>query len=365
MPYSERLLLGPGPSNPYPEAVAALTRPMLGILDPEFLGLLDETMQRLRDVFRTKNALTLPISGTGSAGMEACFVNLLEPGDTAIVGVNGLFGERMCEVARRCGADVVRVEEQWGRALEPQRLIDAQREHPSARLLAVVHAETSTGVANDIAPLGAIADTDTLLLVDMVTSLGGMPVEVDEWRIDACYSATQKCLGVPPGLAPLTFGERALERVRARERPPQSWYLDLGLIGAYVGGSTRRYHHTAPISMIYALHAGLGAILDEGLDAAWERHRRVGTRLQAALPEFGFRLGAEQGHRLPQLTLAWLPEGSDDAALRKQLLETYGIDIGGGLGEFAGLAWRIGLMGNSARDRSVTALLGALRELLE
>jgi alanine-glyoxylate transaminase / serine-glyoxylate transaminase / serine-pyruvate transaminase len=365
VPYAERLLLGPGPSNPYPEAVAGLARPMLGILDPEFLGLLDETMQRLRDVFRTRNALTLPISGTGSAGMEACFVNLLEPGDTAIIGVNGLFGERMSEVARRCGADVVRVEEQWGRALDPQRLIDAHRGHPSARLLAVVHAETSTGVENDIAPLGSLADTDTLLVVDMVTSLGGIPVEVDEWRVDACYSATQKCLGVPPGLAPLTFGERALERVRARDRPPQSWYLDLGLIGAYVGGSTRRYHHTAPISMICALHAGLGALLDEGLDAVWERHRRVGARLQEALPEFGFRLAAEQGHRLPQLTSAWLPEGADDAALRKQLLETYGIDVGGGIGEFAGTAWRIGLMGNSARDRSVTALLGALRELLE
>jgi alanine-glyoxylate transaminase/serine-glyoxylate transaminase/serine-pyruvate transaminase len=231
-------------------------------------------------------------------------------------------------------------------------------------LLAVVHAETSTGVENDIAPLAALGDTDTLLLVDTVTSLGGIPVEVDEWRIDACYSATQKCLGVPPGLAPLTFGERAVERLRDRESPPQSWYLDLGLIGAYVGGSTRRYHHTAPIVMIYALHAGLGAILDEGLDAAWERHRRVGARLHEALPELNFRLASQQGHRLPQLTTAWLPEGADDAALRKGLLETYGIEVGGGLGEFAGLAWRIGLMGNSARERSVTALLGALRELI-
>jgi alanine-glyoxylate transaminase/serine-glyoxylate transaminase/serine-pyruvate transaminase len=315
-------------------------------------------------VFRTKNALTLPISGTGSAGMEACFVNLLEPGDTAIVGVNGVFGERMAEVARRCGADVVRVEEAWGRALDPQRLIDAQREHPHARLLAVVHAETSTGVENDIAPLAAIADTDTLLVVDTVTSLAGIPVEVDGWRVDACYAGTQKCLGVPPGLAPLTFGERAVERLRNRSHPPQSWYLDLGLIGAYVGGSTRRYHHTAPIVMIYSLHAGLGAVLDEGLDAVWERHRRVGARLHRELPELGFRLAAEKGHQLPELTTAWLPEGADDAALRKNLLETYGIEVGGGLGEFAGLAWRIGLMGNSARDRSVTALLGALRELL-
>lgn len=364
MPHSERLLLGPGPSNPYPEAVAALTRPVLGHLDPEFLALLDETMERLRSVFRTKNALTLPISGTGSAGMEACFVNLLEPGDTAIVGVNGVFGERMADVARRCGAEVIRVEEAWGRALDPQRLIDAQREHPDARLLAVVHAETSTGVENDIAPLAAIADTDTLLVVDTVTSLAGIPVEVDGWRIDACYSGTQKCLGVPPGLAPLTFGERAVDRLRNRSHPPQSWYLDLGLIGAYVGGSTRRYHHTAPIVMIYSLHAGLGAVLDEGLDAVWERHRRVGARLHAELPALRFRLAAEKGHQLPELTTAWLPEGADDAALRKSLLETYGIEVGVGLGEFAGKAWRIGLMGHSARDRSVTALLGALRELL-
>jgi alanine-glyoxylate transaminase/serine-glyoxylate transaminase/serine-pyruvate transaminase len=364
VPQSERLLLGPGPSNPYPEAVAALTRPVLGHLDPEFLGLLDETMERLRAAFRTKNALTLPISGTGSAGMEACFVNLLEPGDTAIVGVNGVFGDRMAEVARRCGAEVVRVEEAWGRALDPQRLIDAQRNHPDARLVAVVHAETSTGVENDIAPLAALADTDSLLVVDAVTSLAGIPVDVDAWRIDACYSGSQKCLGVPPGLAPLTFGERAVDRLRNRTHAPQSWYLDLGLIGAYVGGSTRRYHHTAPIVMIYSLHAGLGAVLEEGLDAVWERHRRVGARLHGELPLLGFRLAAERGHQLPELTTAWLPEGADDAALRKALLETYGIEVGGGLGEFAGKAWRIGLMGHSARDRSVTALLGALRELL-
>jgi alanine-glyoxylate transaminase/serine-glyoxylate transaminase/serine-pyruvate transaminase len=364
VPHSERLLLGPGPSNPYPEAVAALTRPVLGHLDPEFIALLDETMERLRRVFRTKNALTVPISGTGSAGMEACFVNLLEPGETAIVGVNGVFGERMADVARRCGAEVVRVEESWGRALDPQRLIDAQREHPDARLLAVVQAETSTGVENDVAPLAALADTDTLLVVDTVTSLGGIPGEGDGWRVDACYSGTQKCLGVPPGLAPLTFSERAVDRLRNRRHPPQSWYLDLGLIGAYVGGSTRRYHHTAPIVMIYSLHAGLGVLLDEGLDAAWERHRRVGARLHEKLPDLGFRLAAQDGHRLPQLTTAWLPEGADDAALRKGLLETYGIEVGGGLGEFAGKAWRIGLMGNSARDRSVAALLGALGELL-
>src|SRR5437899_8726099 len=220
MPQSERLLLGPGPSNPYPEAVAALTRPVLGHLDPEFLALLDETMDRLRTVFRTKNTLTLPISGTGSAGMEACFVNLTEPGDTAIVGVNGVFGERMCEVARRCGAEVVRVDEPWGRAIDPQRLLDAHRQHPDARVLAVVQAETSTGVENDVAPLAALRETDTLLLVDAVTSLGGIPVAVDAWGIDAVYSGTQKCLGVPPGLSPVSFSERAAARARARANPP-------------------------------------------------------------------------------------------------------------------------------------------------
>lgn len=361
---TDRLLLGPGPSNPYPEATVALTRPMLGHLDPEFLALLDETMARLRAVFRTEHALTFPVSGTGSAGMEACFVNLLEPGDTAIIGVNGVFGERMCEVARRCGAEVVRVDTAWGRALDPEQLLDAQHAHPRARLLAVVHAETSTGVENEVAPLAALAETDTLFVVDAVTSLGGIPIEVDAWGIDACYSGTQKCLGVAPGLAPLTLSERARARVRGRVAPPQSWYLDLGLIERYVAGSQRAYHHTAPVAMIFSLHAALGAILDEGLDAAWARHRRVGARLQHELPRLGFPLLAEESHRLPQLTSAWLPAGADDVTLRKELLETYGIEVGVGLGEFAGRAWRIGLMGHSARDRNVTTVLGALRDLV-
>ena len=364
MPLSDRLLLGPGPSNPYPEAVAALARPILGHMDPEFLAILDETMARLRTVFRTDNPLTLPISGTGSAGMEACFVNLLESGDTVIVGANGVFGDRMCEVARRCGADVVRIEERWGMPLDPQRLLDAQRDHPGARVVAVVHAETSTGVENDIAPLAALRGTDTLLLVDTVTSLGGIPVEIDAWGVDASYSGTQKCLGVPPGLSPLTFSERAVARLQSRTQPPQSWYLDLSLIATYVAGSARVYHHTAPVAMVMSLHAALGALLDEGLEAAWARHRAVGTRLQDELPTLGFRLVVPDGHRLPELTTAWLPDGADDATLRKALLQTYGIEVGSGLGEFAGKAWRIGLMGHSARERSVTTLLGALRELL-
>jgi alanine-glyoxylate transaminase/serine-glyoxylate transaminase/serine-pyruvate transaminase len=242
-------------------------------------------------------------------------------------------------------------------------MLEAQAARPDARLLAVVHAETSTGVVNDVAPLRALQDTDTLLLVDTVTSLGGIPVEVDGWGIDAVYSGTQKCLGVPPGLAPLSFSPRAVERVRTRTKPSQSWYLDLGLIGEYVGAE-RRYHHTAPISMIYALHAGLGVLRAEGLEASWARHARVGEALQQALPELGFRLFAQEGHRLPELTTAWLPDEVDDASLRATLRDRYDIEVGSGLGELAGKGWRIGLMGHGARERSVVTLTGALRELL-
>lgn len=361
--HPERLLLGPGPSNPYPEVMEALARPVVGHLDPAFLAVLDETAGRLRSVMKTGNALTLPISGTGSAGMEACFVNLLEPGDSAIIGVNGVFGERMCEVARRCGAEVVRVEAEWGTALDPQALLDAQKANPDARIVSTVHAETSTGVRNDIEPLAALQATGTLLVVDAVTSLGGIPLDVDGWGIDACYSGTQKCLGVPPGLAPVTFSERSQRRISERDTPPQSWYLDLGLIGSYVGAE-RRYHHTAPISMVYALHAGLGVLLDEGLDASFERHRAVGSELQASLEDRGFSLVAQEGHRLPQLTSVELPDGADEAKLRTALREEFDIEVGAGLGAFAGRAWRIGLMGHGARRSSVASLLGALDELL-
>ena len=360
---TERLLLGPGPSNPYPEVMAALARPVLGHLDPEFLDLLDETGERLRSAFKTANSLTLPISGTGSAGMEACFVNLLEPGDPVIVGVNGLFGERMCEVARRVGAEVTRIDAPWGEALDPERLLDAQRQAPATRVVAVVHAETSTGVRNDIEPLAALAATDTLLVVDTVTSLGGIALDVDGWAIDACYSGTQKCLGVPPGLAPVTFSDRARARMKARTAPSQSWYLDLELLDAYLG-SARRYHHTAPVSMIYALHAGLGRLLDEGLEAAWARHAAVGAMLQNGLVELGFELVAPEGHRLPELTTARLPAGLEEAPLRARLRDEFDVEVGGGLGPFAGTVWRIGLMGHGARPRSVATLLGALRTLL-
>ncbi len=363
--HGDRLLLGPGPSTPYPEAVEALTRPVLGHLDPEYLGVIGEIGDRLRAVFRTRNELTLPVSGTGSAGMEACLGSLLEPDETVVVGVNGYFGERLCEVARRGGAEVVRVEVPWGSALDPADLLAAQRANPHAALLAVVAAETSTGVRNDIAPLGPqLARTDTLLLVDAVTALGGTPLEVDGWQIDACYSASQKCLGAPPGLAPVTLGPRAVERMRARRTPIRSFYLDLGLLHDYFLASPPTYHHTASSTLAYSLHAGLGRLLAEGVEQVWQRHARVGGLLQDALPELGFWLVAADGVRLPQLTATILPDGLDDAVARKRLLTEYGIEVGGGLGAYAGRAWRIGLMGHAATERSVVTLLGAVRELL-
>lgn len=360
MPLTDRVLMGPGPCNPYPEAVQALARPMLGHLDPEFVALLDETCERLRTVFRTDNPMTLPISGTGSAGMEAAFVNFVGRGDPVVIGVNGVFGVRMCDVAARCGAEVVAVEAPWGQPIDPQQLLDA---HPAPRVIAVVHAETSTGARSDIAPLGA-GKGDALLLVDCVTSVGGIEVDVDGWGVDVAYAGTQKCLGVAPGLAPLTVSERARERLV--ERSP-SWYLDLRMIGRYTGPATgaRTYHHTAPVSMVMSLHAGLGALLDEGLDAAVARHADCGRRLQQGLVDLGFELFAAEGHRLPQLTTVWVPEGVDDGATRAALLDRYGIEVGGGLGEFAGRVWRVGCMGHTARHRNVTLLLGALAELMD
>jgi alanine-glyoxylate transaminase / serine-glyoxylate transaminase / serine-pyruvate transaminase len=359
-PLTDRVLMGPGPCNPYPEAVEALARPMLGHLDPEFVAILDETCDRLRAVFRTANPMTLPISGTGSAGMEAAFVNLVRPGDPVVVGVNGVFGARMCDVAARCGAEVVAVEAPWGQPIDPERLLSA---HPAPRIIAVVHAETSTGVRSDVAPLGA-GKGDALLLVDCVTSVGGIEVDIDGWGVDVAYAGTQKCLGVAPGLAPLTVSERARDRLV--ERSP-SWYLDLRMIGRYTGPATgpRTYHHTAPVSMILSLHAGLGAVLDEGLDAAIARHAECGRLLQDGLVDLGLELFAAEDHRLPELTTVWIPERIDDAKARASLLDRYGIEIGGGLGEFAGRVWRIGCMGHTARPRNVTLVLGALAEVMD
>ena len=357
MVVTDRVLMGPGPCNPYPEATEGLGRPMLGHLDPEFIRILDETCDRLRQVWQTSNQLTLPVSGTGSAGMEAAFVNSVGPGDVVVVGVNGLFGERMCDVARRCGAEVVRVEAPWGSPLDPEALLGA---HPSPKVIALVHAETSTGVRNDVEAV-ATGKGDSLLLADCVTSLGGIPVDVDGWGVDIAYSGTQKCLGVSPGLAPFTMGPRAWER---RITDPRSWYLDLGMIGDYTSGATRKYHHTAPIAMVLSLHAGLGAVLEEGLEAAWARHAECGSALQDGLEKLGLKLWAEEGHRLPELTTVVVPEGVDDAAIRRELLSRYGIEIGGGVGPWAGKVWRIGCMGHTARIRNVVLLLAALGELL-
>jgi alanine-glyoxylate transaminase/serine-glyoxylate transaminase/serine-pyruvate transaminase len=363
MPVADRLLMGPGPSNPYPEVTAALSRPILGHLDPEFLSLLDTCNDRLREVFGTTNALTLPISGTGSAGMEASFVNFVRPGDPVVVGVNGVFGERMCDVAERHGAVVTRVDAPWGQPLDPETLLCA---HDSPSMIALVHAETSTGILNDIGLIGRNKG-DALVLVDMVTSLGGIEVAVDDWHVDIAYSGTQKCLGVPPGLAPLTVSERAHERLVAR---PSSWYLDLNLLSRYVEGGEggRVYHHTAPVAMVAALNAGLGVLLEEGLENVQKRHAECGGLLQEGLVALGFELFAQAEHRLPQLTTVRIPDdlppGLSEADCRGQLLSRYGIEIGAGAGQLAGKVWRIGCMGHTARPRNVLALLGALAEVL-
>lgn len=363
MAIDERLLMGPGPCNVYPEVAAAMTRPLLGHLDPEFLAVLDETCDRLRAVFKTANRLTLPVSGTGSAGMEAALVNVVGEGDVVVVGVNGLFGARLAEVARRCGGEVVEVPAPWGEPLDPDAVLGA---HPGPKVIALVHAETSTGVRNDVEALGS-AKGEALLVLDTVTSLGGIEVDVDGWGVDVAYSATQKCLGVPPGLAPLSVGERAAAR---RVDRPSSWYFDIGLIAQYVEGQGgRTYHHTAPVSMIFALHAGLGVLLEEGHERSLERHRSCGQMLQDGLEAMGLELLAPKGHRLPQLTTVRvphdLPAGLDEAGVRRRLLERYDIEIGAGVGPLAGAVWRIGCMGNTARPKNVTLLLAALAEVLE
>lgn len=362
----ERHLFGPGPSNPYPEATAALAAPLLGHLDPEFLRVMDETCDRLRAVWGTDNQRTLPISATGSAGMEAAFVNTVSAGDVVVVAVNGLFGQRMCDVAARCGAEVVPVEHDWGTPVDVQRVVDA---HPSPKVIAAVHAETSTGVRSDIAALGAARDSDrpdALLLVDAVTSIGGIELRADAWGVDVGYAGTQKCLGVAPGLAPFTIGERAWAR---RVEKPQSWYLDLGMLGGYVGEAAgkgaRTYHHTAPTAMVASLHAGLGRILDEGLANVWARHEEAGAMLQAGLEAMDLELFAQEGARLPELTTVKVPDGVDSATVRKILLERHNLEIGAGAGEFASSVWRIGLMGHNARPDAVLTVLAALQDALQ
>lgn len=362
----ERHLFGPGPSNPYPEATRALAEPLLGHLDPQFLRIMDETCDMLRTLWGTDNARTLPLSATGSAGMEAAFVNTVHPGDVVVVAVNGLFGQRMTDVAARCGAEVVAVEHDWGQPVDVDRVLSA---HPSPAIVAAVHAETSTGVRSDIAALGAglrSQGSDALLLVDAVTSIGGIELRADDWGIDIGYAGTQKCLGVAPGLAPFTISDRAFER---RVEKPRSWYLDLGMLGGYVGeagvkGGQRTYHHTAPTAMVASLHAGLTRILEEGLDAVRDRHQAAGDALQAGLEEMGLELFAAAGSRLPELTTVKVPDGVDSAAVRKELLDRHGIEIGAGAGPYATSVWRIGLMGPNARPGAVLLVLAALKDVL-
>lgn len=361
----DRTLLGPGPTNPYPEATAGLAAPLLGHLDPEFLRVLDETCERLRTVWGTENRRTLPLSGTGSIGMEAAFANFVRQGDVVVVAVNGLFGRRMVDVASRHGAKVLPVEHEWGQPVDVQRVLAA---HDSPALVAAVHAETSTGVQSDIgalaAGLGSGADRP-LLLADCVTSLGGTEVLADERGIDIGYSGTQKCLGVAPGLAPFTVSPRAWER---RVERPSTWYLDLGMLGDYVTGDAsggRTYHHTAPTAMIASLHAALGRVLGEGLSTVYARHAAAGERLRAGLVEMGIELFAADGHRLPQLTTAWVPAGVDSARVRSRLLGEYGIEIGAGAGKYSSSVWRIGMMGPNASQARAELLLGALSRVLK
>jgi alanine-glyoxylate transaminase/serine-glyoxylate transaminase/serine-pyruvate transaminase len=359
----DRRLFGPGPSNPYPEATAALGLPILGHLDPAFLDLMDETCDMLRQAWGTSNPRTLPISATGSAGMEAAFVNTVHPGDVVVVAVNGLFGQRMCDVAARCGAEVVAVEHEWGRPVDVQRVLEA---HASPAIIAAVHAETSTGVRSDIAALGA-GKGDALLVTDAVTSIAGIELRADDWGVDVGYAGTQKCLGVAPGLAPFTINDRAFER---RVDRPQSWYLDLGLLGGYVGeaqakGGGRTYHHTAPVAMVASLHGGLTRILEEGLEAVWARHEDAGATLQAGLQEMGLELFAAEGSRLPDLTTVRVPSGVDSAAVRRHLLEQHNMEIGAGAGEFAATVWRIGLMGHNATRANALLVLAALKDALD
>lgn len=370
MPVSElnppsRLLLGPGPSMVHPRVLRAMSVPLLGHLDPAFLGIMNDVQSQLREVLRTKNPFTIAISGTGSAGMEAALVNLLEPGDTAVICVAGVFGARMADIVERCGARLVKLETPWGQVTELSRIEEALRKNAPVKVVAVVHAETSTGAQQPMEGLGKLCHQHgALLVVDTVTSLGGVPVEVDAWEADAVYSGTQKCLSCPPGLAPLTLSPRALDAVKARKTKCRSWYLDCSMIADYWAEGKRAYHHTAPISMVYALRESLRIVLEEGLEARFARHRRHSAALMAGAATLGCAPQAQEGHRLPSLNCIQAPAGVEEAPIRKAVLLENGIEIGGGLGPLAGKVWRIGLMGESSRQENVLAVLAALEQQL-
>ncbi|MEM9531086.1 MAG: alanine--glyoxylate aminotransferase family protein [Pseudomonadota bacterium] len=362
----QRTLMGPGPSDVPPRILAALGRPTVGHLDPWFVALMDEVKALLQYVMQTDNALTMPISAPGSAGMEACFVNLVSPGDTVIVCQNGVFGGRMKENVERCGGTAVMVEDDWGRAVDPQKVEDALKATPQAKFLAFAHAETSTGARSDAQTLTELAHRQNCLaIVDAVTSLAGIPLKVDEWGIDAIYSGTQKCLSCVPGISPVSFSERARELIAGRSHRVQSWFLDMNLIMGYWGdGGARAYHHTAPVNAVYALHESLKMVREEGLENAWERHRTNHLALKAGLEALGLRFIVDEAHRLPQLNAVAIPAGVDDAAVRSRLLNEHNLEIGAGLGALAGKVWRIGLMGYSSRFENIAKCLGALDQVL-
>ena len=361
---SPRLLLGPGPSTVHPRVLRAMAHPLVGHLDPQFIALMNEVQEMLRLVFQTENKLTVPVSGTGSAAMEASLCNFIEPGDSVLIGVCGYFGERLCEMASRYGAEVRRIDRPPGEVFDIGEF-EAELEKKPAKLVATVHAETSTGALQPIEGLPEVVHRyGGILVIDCVTSLGGTPVQIDEWDVDVAYSCSQKCLGAPSGLGPLTIGPRAVEVLKTRKTPVANWYLDLSLLARY-WGSERTYHHTAPISMNYALREALRMVAEEGLEARFARHRANAELLWQGLEDLGLELHVPLDHRLPQLTTVRIPEGADDVAIRKRLLAEYNVEIAGGLGPTKGLVWRIGLMGYSSQPQNVLLLLAALERLLK
>ncbi len=361
-----RTLMGPGPSDVSPRVLEAMARPTLGHLDPVFVSMMDEVKGMLQYAFQTQNELTMPVSAPGSAGMETCFVNLVEPGDKVIVCQNGVFGGRMKENVERCGATPIMVMDDWGKPVDPHKLEAALKTHPDANLVTFVHAETSTGAQSDAKTLVDLAHQhDCLTIVDAVTSLGGTPIKVDEWNIDAIYSGTQKCLSCVPGISPVSFGERAVERIKNRKSKVQSWFMDMNLVMGYWGGGTKRaYHHTAPVNTLYALHESLVMLQEEGLENAWARHVCNHQALKAGIEAMGLAFVVDEAYRLPQLNSVTVPEGVDEAAVRSILLNSYGLEIGAGLGALAGKIWRIGLMGFASNEKNVLNCLGALDAVL-
>ena len=357
-----RTLMGPGPSDVSPRVLSAMAKNTIGHLDPRFIEMMDEVKVMLKQVFNTKNELTMPISAPGSAGMECCFVNLIEEGDTVIVCQNGVFGGRMAENVTRLGGKLVLVEDSWGSPVSPGKVELALRDHPEAKVLAFVHAETSTGACSDAKALCKLAaDAGVLTIVDAVTSLGGIEIDVDGWGIDAIYSGTQKCLSCTPGISPVSFSQRAIDKITSRKKPVPSWFLDTNLVMGYWGaGAKRAYHHTAPVNALYALHESLVMLLEEGLGNAWDRHRSNHLALVAGVEAMGLALVVDEEYRLPQLNSITIPEGVDEAKVRSLLLENYSLEIGAGLGALAGKVWRVGLMGESSRRRNVLYFLSAL-----